>query len=228
MRWFKTFIFAGCLLLLGNILAPHARGDEWDKATRMTFNAPVELPGMVLEPGTYLFRLLDSPSDRNIVQVFSADRTKLYDTILASPDYRLQPTGKTVMTFEERAAGSPEAVRAWFYPGDEYGLEFVYPKPRAVQLAQAAQHPVPAMPVAVAKAAPAQLKKAPVTAVQPSGQEVPLAEVHPPAPPAPVQTAAAPVKKLPKTASPMPLIALIGMLASSGGIALRFLSKRVG
>ncbi len=227
MKSLKYLFCLGCLVLLGTSLTVNVNADEWDKATKVTFNNPVELPGMVLPAGTYLFRLMDSPSDRNIVEVFSADRSKLYDTILAIPDYRLEPTGKTVMTFEERTAGSPEAIKAWFYPGDEYGLEFVYPKPRAVQLAQVNQQHVPAMPAPVAKnATPVQLKKAPVTAIQPSGQEVRLAEVHAPKA-APVQTAAAPVKTLPKTASPLSLIGLMGLLALFAAFALRYWSKRI-
>ncbi len=227
MKSLKYLFCLGCLVLLGTSLAINANADEWDKSTKVTFNNPVELPGMVLPAGTYLFRLMDSPSDRNIVEVFSADRSKLYDTILAIPDYRLEPTGKTVMTFEERTAGSPEAIKAWFYPGDQYGLEFVYPKPRAVQLAQVSQQHVPAMPVTVAKkTTPVQLKKAPVTAIQPSGQEVQLAEVHPPKA-APVQTAATPMKKLPKTASPLPLIGLIGLLGLFAAFVLRYWSKRL-
>ncbi len=227
MKCFRTFILLGFAGLLLVTLVSNSRADEWDKATKITFNAPVELPGVVLQPGTYLFKLLDSPANRDIVQVFSEDRSKIYDTILAVPDYRLEPTGKTVVTFEERTAGSPEAVKAWFYPGDQYGLEFVYPKPRAVQLAQANNQHVPATPAPVATA-PAQLKQAPVTAIQPTGEEVPLAQVHTPSSkPAPVQMATASEKNLPKTASTTPLIGLIGLIAIAGAFLLRFWSKVV-
>ncbi|MGO8793163.1 MAG: hypothetical protein ACLQVL_38125 [Terriglobia bacterium] len=41
----------------------------------------------------------------------------MYTTILAIPDYCMRATGKTVMTFKERAEGQPEAIRSWFYPG---------------------------------------------------------------------------------------------------------------
>jgi hypothetical protein len=111
----------------------------------VTFSAPVEIPGQVLMAGTYVFKLLDSPSNRTIVQIFNKDQTKLFATVLAIPDYRLKPTGKTVITFDERPAGSPEAIKAWFYPGDEYGQEFVYPKTRAMQLAKVVKQPVPSM-----------------------------------------------------------------------------------
>ncbi len=232
MTFFNCTLLALCLSILQATAVPNAKADEWDKATKVTFSTPVELPGIVLTPGTYWFKLADSLSDRNIVQVFSEDRAKLFTTILAIPDYRLEPKGKTVMSFEERAAGAPEALKAWFYPGDLYGFEFVYPKARAVELAQANKQHVPAMP-SQTKATAAELKRAPVTAVQTTGREVPLAEVHPsqaasekkPAPGH--QVAAVLPQKLPKTASPMPLIGLIGLIAFAGSAALRYLSKRV-
>ena len=89
----------------------------------------------MLSPGTYTFRLLNSESDRDIVQIFNAAGTKLYTTVMAIPDYRLDPTSKTVITFEERAKYAPEAINSWFYPGALYGLEFVYPKVKSVDLA---------------------------------------------------------------------------------------------
>ncbi len=225
MKQMRILSMAGCMILLGAALLPNAKADEWDKTTKITFSAPTELPNMVIPAGTYTFTLLDTLSDRNIVQVWNADRTKLYTTLIAIPDYRLVPTNKTVVTFEERAKGSPEAVRAWFYPGDQFGLEFVYPKVRATELARANSQHVPAMPEAMAKnAKPEELKKTPVTAIQPSGSEVQLAEVHnspPPPKPAPVQTAMVPKKALPKTASETPLLGLIGFLSLGGALALR-------
>ncbi len=236
MKHLQILLAAGCLGVLGAATLPNARADQWDKATVLTFSAPTELPGVVLPAGTYTFRLMDTLADRSIVQVWNGDRTKLYATLLAVPDYRLEPTDKTVVTFEERAKGSPEAVRAWFYPGDIYGMEFVYPKSKAVKLAQTNRQRVPAMPESMAKASTSkQLKQAPVTAIQPSGNEVKLAEVHntpPPAQaaalkPAPVQTALATQKELPKTASQLPLVGLIGLLSLGGAIALRHLSAKI-
>ena len=114
-------------------------GDEWDKKTIFTFNAPVEVPGKVLTPGSYVFKLLDTQADRHIVQVFDKDQNHLIGTFLTIPDYRMKPPDKPLLTFEERAAGAPEAIKSWFYPGDNYGNEFVYPKARATQLAAAKQ-----------------------------------------------------------------------------------------
>src|SRR5204862_769013 len=119
--------------------------DQWDKKTIVTFNAPVEVPGKVLPAGTYVFKLLDSASNRNIVQIYDKDEKQLLATILALPDYRLKPSDKPVITFEERPSGSPEAIKAWFYPGELYGQQFVYPHDRAVALAKRSNQPVLSM-----------------------------------------------------------------------------------
>ena len=231
------------LILLGSFLAPRINADAWDQLTKVTFSEPVEIPGQVLPAGTYWFKLLDSPSDRNLVQIYNADQSKQIALIMAIPDYRLKPTGKTVITFEERPANSPEAIKAWFYPGDNYGQEFVYPKTRAAQLAKVVKEPVASMPTNLEantkmpakspKEAPAvALKKAPVKAEEPAGGEAEinqvvttppqlLAQNTPPAAPAQTPT------KLPTTASSLPLVALIGFIFASVGLLARFASRRI-
>jgi hypothetical protein len=114
-----------CLAVLGPAFAPQARADEHDKRSVITFSESVEIPGRVLPAGTYVFKLLDS-TDRSIVQVFDKDETTIYGTVMAIPDYRLSPAGEAAIQFEERPAGTPMAIKAWFYPGDTYGEEFVY------------------------------------------------------------------------------------------------------
>ena len=182
----------------------------------------------------HVFKLLDSQSDRHIVQIFNKDETQVIATILAIPNYRLRATGKTVVTFRERPAGEPEALRAWFFPGENYGQEFVYPKARAVELAKEVNTPVlftaAEIPLEVAEPIKTadepvvvQLKQAPVLAIQPTGEEVELAQVVA-APPADEPLAQA---TLPATSSTMPLIALLGLLALGGAFALRFAQKRL-
>lgn len=123
---------------LAALIAPSALADEWDHATYFTFNQPVEVPGQVLAPGTYTFRLLDSSADRNIVEILNRDMTRLYTIVFAVPDYRLEPTSKPVMTFEERNAKSPRAVGTWWYPGDTIGEHFIYWHAPTVNIASAA------------------------------------------------------------------------------------------
>jgi hypothetical protein len=177
-----TVILLAGLGFLGGLI-PHAIADEANQKTIFTFSGPVEIPGQVLEAGTYTFKLADSQSDRDIVQVFNKDETHLYGTFLAIPDLHLRPAGKPIITFDEAPASSPEAVKAWFYPGDNYGHEFVYPKPDAVALAKANNAPVPSMPAELAANTkkPATTMKEPhvvamsqahLTAQEPAGQEV--------------------------------------------------------
>ena len=180
---------AFCLLAataLGAAVLPGARADESNKKTIVTFSQAVEVPGKVLPAGTYTFQLMDSPSDRHIVQIFNADGTQIITTILAINDYRLQPTGQTVMKFSERPGDSPDALRAWFYPGDSFGQEFVYPKVRAIQLAQASNMIVPA--VAADTLDDSAIKTVTIVAVTPDQKEVDVATAIQTAPPATVTT----------------------------------------
>src|ERR1700752_4105341 len=151
--WSRVLVFAFSITVLCMMFASDAAAQTRNRKTTVTFNVPVEIPGVgaqVLPAGTYVFRLLDSMSDRNIVQVFNKDESHVYATILAIPNYRLKATDKTVMTFSERAVGEPQAIRAWFYPGDNWGQEFVYPKKRAGELAKITNQPVLFVPDEVA------------------------------------------------------------------------------
>jgi hypothetical protein len=235
------------LALLGAVSAPGVKADEWNRKTTITFSGPVEIPGVhqkgwgILPAGTYVFKILDSDSDRHIVQIFNQDQTQVYATILAIPNFRLKATDKTVMTFRERPAGQPEALRAWFYPGRNWGEEFVYGKAMAIELAKASNETVlytPAeLPVEVVEPIKTadepvvvELKKAPVMAIKPSGEEVELAEVVTPppaelAPVAPVAPVVVAAAELPHTASPMGLIALLGLLSLGGALTLRLMQK---
>jgi hypothetical protein len=245
MNLFKVSTTLCSLALLGALSTPSARADEWNNKTVITFSGPVEIPGVhltgfgILPAGTYVFKLLDSQSDRHIVQIFSEDMKTVYATILAIPNYRLKATSKTVMTFSERPAGEPEALRAWFYPGKNWGDEFVYPKARAMEIAKTANMPVLFTPaeIAVEVAEPVkvdapvvvELKRAPIMAIQPTGEQVQLAAVvtAPPVAELPVATTPMPAADtLPATASTLPLIGMMGLIALGGALSLRMTEKR--
>jgi len=246
LRTVTTTVFG--LALMGAIFSPAAKADAWDRKTTITFSGPVEIPGVhlkgwgVLPAGTYVFRVLDSQSDRHIVQIFNQDETQCYATILAIPNYRLRATDKTVITFRERPAGEPEALRAWFYPGRKWGEEFVYPKARAVELAKTTDTPVlfvaDELPVevlepvvTVSHPVVAQLKQAPIMAYQPTGEQVQLAAVVTPPPAVEMTPDAAPTTLaavLPQTSSWLPLIAMCGLLALGGALVLGRMQKHVG
>jgi hypothetical protein len=141
MKSYKAFAAASCLGLLA--LVPSASADQWNKRTILTVNEPIQVPGKVLTPGKYVMKLMDSPSNRHIVQIFNEREDQLQTTVLAIPNYRLQPTGETEFQWWETPAGQPKAMRAWFYPGDNFGQEFAYPKNEAVQIATSANTNVP-------------------------------------------------------------------------------------
>ncbi len=255
MKRFTVATTACCIALIGAALTPTAQAGAWNRKSEITFTEPVEIPGVhlagwgVLPAGTYVFKVMDSLSDRHIVQIFSKDELTIYATILAIPNYRLQATDKTVVTFRERPAGEPEALRAWFYPGRNWGEEFVYPKVKATAIAKATGTPVLFTPVELplevaesAKLATAplvlQLKRAPIKAIQPTGEEVHIAQVVTPLPAAELQEASAPASSsaraaaggepvLPATASQLPLLGLLGLMALAAGFAVRFSARRI-
>ncbi len=234
MKITKTVLGVLALALFSAMFASGAPGDDWNKKTVMTFSQPVEIPGRILPAGTYTIKLVNLASERHIVQFLDADGTHVIATVLAINNWRLHPTGETVVKFTETPGDNPEALKAWFYPGDNFGQEFVYPKQRAIQLAIAAKEPVPAL-----EEETADLKTVPVVAVTPEQKEVPVAEAIETTPPAnqttplvaentaPAATATTPATAattatLPKTASSLPLIALLGL----GSLSAAFVLKR--
>src|ERR1700722_6379086 len=243
----ETLFFAMIALLL-SVFAFPAQASDADKLTYFTFSTPVELPGVALGSGTYAFKVLDSLSDRNIVQVFDKDQKHLYATILAIPDYTPQPSDKTIIRFSETKPGAPPAIKEWFYPGDSIGWEFVYPQSRAVQLAKASNQAVPSMPSNLSSNITDQnkstqdssakaMENAPLKAEEPSGEEVEIAEVFIPVAPAgapdngnstghTVNTESHESATLPKTASMLPLIGVVGLSLVIMGALFCFLAKR--
>jgi hypothetical protein len=184
----NSLVLAACCGLLCLAFARPAKADPWNQRIKITFNEPVEVPGRVIGPGTYTFKLLDSKTSRNIVQIYNADGTRLIGTYLTIPNYRLSPPGRPYVTFAERPHGTPDAVQAWFYPGVQYGHEFVYPHSRAMQLAKSSNQPVLASrtevdsysskPIA-SKDAPEvkQMEAAPVVAVTPQQNDEDMSNV---------------------------------------------------
>jgi len=133
MRVLKAVI---CATAMTVAFAPSARADEWNKKTILTFSGPVQIPGATLPAGSYVFKLADIPGNRHVVQVFDKDEKKIYTTMLAIPNERLEPSDNPVVLFSERASGSPQAIKVWFYPGNRVGNEFVYPKSQAMRIAK--------------------------------------------------------------------------------------------
>jgi hypothetical protein len=123
--------------VLAMCLAPAAHADEWNKRTYLTFSGPVQIPGATLAAGTYTFELADPNMARHVIRVSEKDSGKPVALFMTIPQDRLDPPDNNLVLFRERPAGAPQAIQAWFYPGDRIGEEFVYPKSQAVQIAKA-------------------------------------------------------------------------------------------
>jgi hypothetical protein len=160
--------------------AAPAHADDVNKLTCLTFSGPIELPSVALPAGSYLFKHPDGAIDRHIVQVFSSDGKQVLGTFLTIPEERLEPTDKTVVTFKETPVGVPEAVKAWFYPYEKSGDEFVYPREEAIKIAKATRQSVLSSSDPISSAA--EMQKAKFARVTAAGatEETPKVVPHGP------------------------------------------------
>lgn len=229
----RLSIAAAAVLLTAGLAAAQPES----QTTFITFDAPVSLPGVTLAPGTYTFKLLESQTNRHIVQVFDKERSKIFATIIAIAAERPEPADETVITFRESPANAPPAIRFWYYPGNTIGHEFAYPKEQAVMIARASGEPVLSYETeqseltrvdatgAAAETQAAQPQAQAPVAQQPT--EVPETQPSPqPAPadmpaPSPDMQATGTSGRLPQTASNLPLVGLVGLLALGGALLLR-------
>jgi hypothetical protein len=241
----KIAWMAALTILLGLTLgALQVQADQWDKKTILTVGETIQIPGATLTPGKYVFRLMDSSANRHIVQVFDEDQAHILATILAIPNYRLRPTGHSEFGFWEMPQGTPPALRSWFYPGDNFGQEFSYPKSEATQLAALTHEEVPAL----SEDEEVKLSAKPEPAAEPQPEPQPvvhpepepehptvIAQANPPSaeyrePPSTASSAdqrrtpAAPAH-LPGTASSFPLIGVLGGVCLGMAVVFRRLKS---
>jgi hypothetical protein len=253
MRLERFSAFAHCSLSIGIAFGlaaslSVARADTWDKKTTVSFSQPVEVPGYVLQPGKYVMKLVDSQSDRHVVQFMNERQNRVYASAIAIPAYRTQVTDRTVITFYEAAAGQPEPIRNWYYPGDNFGQEFVYSKQHLSEVAAVrpapasfdARHQEEASPVAAAApvadtasgpvvaATQPQVQDAEATTPDQSSAPVEIAQASTPKPEdsaaAPPLTEPAPAE-LPHTNGNFVGIALMGLVSIGGAITARKLRR---
>jgi len=224
MKNLRILLLIGCLAGLGASLVPKAKADPWDRRTIITFDHPVELPGIVLPAGTYVFRMMDYLANNNMVQVLTEDEQTVLATIRAIPDYRVTPSLNTSIIFEERAANAPRAIKEWFFPDRHYGYEFVYPKTEVLELAKA-EEPQPSQPAEQAEAPPMQ-EQPPATAENQETQPTVTPQEQPQQEEQTASPEVAMAKELPKTASVLPLTGLLGIFLLAGAFGLRRYSKQ--
>ncbi len=216
-------MLCGMALAAGFFMTP-ARADEWNKMTVLTVKQPIQITDTVLEPGQYVLKLYDSQSNRHVVEIFNRDQTHIINTVIAIPTERLQPTGRTQFTFWETPPGSYRALRMWYYPGDNYGQEFRYPK-HLQQVAMVTQTTTaeaqPAPPPPAASPEPAETPAAEPAPAEQQPEQQPAEVAQNTAPPA--ETPAPAPAQLPKTGSLYPEIGLAGLalLGLAGLLRLR-------
>jgi len=235
--WMAALIIQLCI----SVQALKIQADQWDKKTTLSVGETIQIPGATLTPGRYVFRLMDSSSNRHIVKVFNEEQDHVYATVLAIPNYRLKPTGHSEFGFWEMPRGYPPALRSWFYPGDNFGQEFQYPKSEAVQLAALTHQEVPSFSeegqtriheVAKSEPTPAAEPQPPAQQPEPEASQQPvepttIAQANPqftefPKAPNPPVSSTAPAK-LPGTASSLPLVGLLGCVS----LAIAFVFRRL-
>ncbi len=131
-----TLTVTACVLAVIALLSVgvQAQDTNTQKRTFMTFSNTVEMPGVTLPAGTYLFRLADTDS-RNVVQVLSQDEKDVLGQWLFVQSERPQASDETVVMFKEAREGSTPAVQSWYYPGERIGREFIYPKDQGTKIA---------------------------------------------------------------------------------------------
>jgi len=142
----KRFSLAGigALALLGmTVLNPALKADEYDRKTVISISQPLEVPGVVLPPGTYVMKLFNSSSNRHIVQFMNERQNQQMALTFAVAAERIRPAEKTLLTMYEGSQGSPQALRTWYYPGDTVGQEFLYPHRQAVRISERTNVKVP-------------------------------------------------------------------------------------
>ena len=249
MRYVKALCCAAALTVM---IAPGARADEWNKKTILTFSGPVQIPGATLPAGSYVFKLADIPGNRHVVQVFDKDEKKIFTTMLAVPNQRMEASDKSIVLFSERARGSPQAVKVWYYPGDTIGNEFVYPKSQAMKIAKESHTRVLARNDDATSAntpgeIPVEMKTAAVGYFDENGNwqsetdkpvvmsSAPVARAETRAPTGTMAshtagtTGSRPARQhLPRTSSNLALLELISAFSLASGFAVRQLRPRLG
>ena len=234
------------MAMLAGLAPANASAQTADKRTYFTFSGPVDMPGVALPAGRYVFRLANPDTSRNVIQVASADGKRVFGMFHAYPADRSTASNDAEVRFLEASAGQPPAIKTWWYPGERTGYEFVYPKQQARRLAQRTRQPVLTTKNETATTRDTE-NSTELTRISPTGSESQVADNEadadpagsrqagqradsgsvPPPSPAPVGTSARARTQLPRTASATPLVALMGLLFLTAAAVMRQLRRRM-
>ena len=208
------------------------RADEYTKLTYLTFSGPVQVPGVTLPAGTYMFKLADPAGGRRAIQVWDEKGTKMYTMLLTIPDEQLEAKDEPVVLFSERPSGSPHAVKSWFYPAERIGFEFIYPKSQAVKIAattSAASATTAPDATSANRTPPTPSAATPATttaAARPATADADRAVGTSGSQAAQSAQGTAAQRELPRTASPLATIQLLSLAMVAGGLGVRQLRRR--
>ena len=219
---FYSVLVAGLFATMAPAPAGAITTGTYDKVTNLTFSGPVQVPGAMLDAGTYRFRLTNPDTSRNVLQVLSYDGSNVYAMFYTTMDSRTDVTDDPFVTFRETPAGVPPAIRSLFYGGEHRGYEFVYPKGGPVMIPEI----LPQSPITYARipVTATPVTPTPVAVTEPVAAPEPEPAVTEPA--APVEEpAVAPAPNLPQTATPLPLAAVGGFVSLVLGLGAGLLRR---
>lgn len=214
-----TFLSAAAVFFLSGTVAAQTHNIK----STLAIADRVEVPGAILEPGTYLVRVAEVQSDRNTVVFQSLDGTKTFATAIATPHPDAQPKEQTEFVFYPTPSGENRVLRSWFPPNDRFaGQDFVYSADRMAALRRLGTEETPA-----STTASTVTTERTETSTRPP-EMVPATPPPPPAPapaPEPVTRTAdmstSTEASLPHTASPVPAIGSLGLVFLAAGTFLR-------
>lgn len=100
---------------------------QQDTVMNVQIDKAVAIPGHVLLPGSYTFRLVDSDTYPGFVQIISANESRDFGFIQVFTSKRQNVDGSKLLLSEPDQAGL-EHVVSWYFPGQTYGYRFIYSK----------------------------------------------------------------------------------------------------
>lgn len=206
MRLARWIVYALAVSLVV-FAVPRARADQAAWRTPLRLSEPTEIPNKVLPPGDYVIKVVNTQETRSIVQFLNANETEVLATVVAVPNYRVRPAESTEFTYFQRAAGHPQALKTWLYPGNSFGVQFVYPKAEAIVIAEETHETVFATP------SPEPTMQSEIIQVTPERKEVPYKALAP---------------GLPRTGSDLALVGILAAASLAGAAGLRILGSRIG
>ena len=124
MRHKNQLLTALAVLMIGGIVTTAAKADEWNKKTTITINQAIQIQDAVLQPGSYVLKLVNLPSERHMVQVLNQVENRVITTVFTVPVQKQEPAQDSEFEFYASETAEAPALHIWFYPGDATGFEF--------------------------------------------------------------------------------------------------------